>query len=234
MKLASVIIMVFLISTLIAQTPVKFSNNLLYKQESEIKDKPESTSSAKYILFSLLLPGAGQWSMGYHNRAKFFFGAEFLMWVGYIGSNVYANISKNNYQSFATLHADVISKNKSEQYWIDIGSSENIYRFNEQRLRLRDIKGTYPETGNYFWQWDSKESIKTYNSLRVKEHNWQDRATFITGAFILNRLVSVIDVIRLIRREKKDSHSKMSKLYFDYKTHQTGAGVFRLNFRLKW
>ncbi len=234
MKLSSFIIIIFLISSSVAQTPVKFSNPFLYKQESAIEDKTESISSARYILFSLILPGAGQWAMGYQNRAKFFFGAEFLIWVGYIGSNAHANISKNNYQSFATLHAEVISKNKSEQYWIDIGNSENIYKFNEQRLRLRDIKGTYPETDDYFWQWDSKENIKSYNSLRVKEHNWQDRATFMIGAFILNRLVSVIDMIRLIRKEKKESHSKMSKLYFDYKTQQTGSGIFRLNFKIKW
>jgi hypothetical protein len=194
----------------------------------------KSGSRTKSVLYSLILPGAGQWSLGYKGRAKFFMGAEVLLWVGYFGTQSYANVIQDNYQSYAAVHAGTNSMNKAEQYWIDIGSSDNIYAFNEQRLRDRNKDALYSENPTNYWQWDNRESRKYYNNLRVQEHDWERRATFIVGAFILNRVVSAIDVIRLIRKEKKQTENQMSRLNFNYKTTKTGAGMFNLRFTMKW
>jgi hypothetical protein len=225
-----------------AQANLEFSKQLLTKksnlfvqEEDQTLSEQESGSNMKYILYSLLLPGAGQWSMGHKGRAKFFLGTEFLLWVGYFGSNAYANNTRNDYHSLAALHANVNTKSKSEQYWIDIGSSSNIFDFNKQQLRERNLNGIYSESSQNFWQWDSQEAVEEYNSLRIKEHNWEQRATFMVGAFVLNRLVSAVDVIRLVKKESKtNQQNKLSQLYFDYKTSRAGAGLVRLNFRMNW
>jgi hypothetical protein len=229
-----IFVFIFLFSLAEAQTSLKFSRNALQSSDKDTVLEKKSGSTAKYILYSLILPGTGQWSIGEKDRAKFFLGTEFLLWVGYFGTSAYANIIRDNYRGFATLHAEVNSDNKKEQYWIDIGSSDNIYQFNEQRLRERNIAATYPENEENFWQWDSRESLKKYNGMRVKEHDWEQRATFIVGAFVLNRLISVVDVIRLIRKQNSTSRTKHSNLYFDYKRGQAGSGYFRLNFKLRW
>jgi hypothetical protein len=210
-------------------------NSVNIFQQSELDTiQKKSSSKAKSVIYSLILPGAGQWSMGYKGRAKFFMGAEVLLWIGYFGTRSYANVIQDNYQSYAAVHAGSNSVDKAEQYWIDIGSSDNIYAFNEERLRDRNKDALYPANNSYYWQWDSKDSRKYYNNLRVQEHDWERRATFIVGAFILNRVVSAIDVIRIIRKEKKQTENQMSSLNFKYKTTKTGAGIFNLNFTMTW
>jgi hypothetical protein len=221
------------ISLALAQQPAQNFENTFQQIESDTMNK-KSTSRAKSILYSLILPGAGQWSLGYKGRAKVFMGAEFLLWVGYFGTRSYANVIQDNYQSYAAVHAASNSFSKEEQYWIDIGSSDNIYAFNEQRLRDRNKDALYPENTAYYWQWDNKDSRKYYNNLRVQEHDWERRATFIVGAFILNRVVSAIDVIRIIRKENKKVENQMSRLNFNYKTTKTGASMFSLNLSMKW
>jgi hypothetical protein len=70
--------------------------------------------------------------------------------------------------------------------------------------------------------------------MRVQEHNWEQRATFIVGAFVLNRIVSSVDVIRLIRKEKKEIDNQMSSLSFRYKSEKYGSGFFNLNLMVNW
>lgn len=232
MQRSFLLILFFVISSLSAQIPMNFSGNLMVNNDAKMNKGAVSGSRTKYILYSLLLPGAGQWAMGYHNRAKFFVGVEALLWIGYFGSHAYANMAQNDYKSYAAAHANLNSKDKSEQYWIDIGSSENIYNFNQQRLRERDVKSTYPENDKYFWQWDSEQNIEQYNSLRVKEYNWEDRTTYIVFALILNRLISTVDVIRIIRKESRENQNRSSMLYFDYKSDRSNAGIYQLNFKI--
>lgn len=232
LKLICFALLVF-ISISLAQQAQPWSNGTQLQDEMENAQK-KTPSKTKNILYSLILPGAGQWSMGYKGRAKFFMGTEFLLWVGYFGTQSYANVIQRDYHGYASVHAGVNTAQKDEQYWIDIGSSDNIYAFNEQRLRDRNKDALYPEAADYYWQWDSKESRGYYNNLRVKEHNWERRATFVVGAFVLNRLVSAIDVVRIVRKENKNQDKQMSHLHFNYKTTQTGAGVLNLNFSLNW
>jgi hypothetical protein len=227
-------IIIFLITSMsLAQSPgpgsAVFNND---DEEMQIEEK--SAPSKISILYSLILPGAGQWVMGYKTRAKFFMGTEFVLWAGFIGSHTYSNIIQDNYQSYATVHAGVNSAQKEEQYWIDIGSSNNIYSFNESQLRGRNLRGVYTENTLNYWQWDSEDSRDEYNNLRVQEHSWEQRATFIVGAFILNRIVSSVDVIRLIRRESKAAEARMSSLSFNYKTEKYGSGFFNLSLNVSW
>ncbi|RQW07666.1 MAG: hypothetical protein EH225_01350 [Calditrichaeota bacterium] len=234
MKLtAFVFIALFSVTLLYSQDVHPFSDKLVKQEKPELQDR-ELRSKPIHVLYSLILPGAGQWSMGYRNRAKFFMGTEFLLWVGYAGSHLYANIIQDNYQSFAALHAGVTTSGKDDQYWINIGSAENIYNFNEQSLRNRDLQSFYYQTGDNYWQWDNAENRRFYNNLRVKEHNWERRATFLVATFILNRVVSAIDVIRILGKEKKMRENRMSHMYLNYRTNDMGLGVFQLNLTWKW
>ena len=234
MKYKILLLSLFIIVTAQAQTGTGFSMQKLIQTEQPSEENIQSGSKGVNILLSLLLPGAGEWRMGHKNTAKFFFGTEFLLWVGYFSFNAYADVIRDDFHAYASVHASANPNYKDDQYWIEIGSAENIYLYNKQRLRERDISGTYPETDLYYWQWDSKENRQRYNQLRVNAHDWERRATFVVSGFILNRLVSAVDVLRLIRKEKRALEQRMSRLYFDYNKDQSGSDVFRLNLAVRW
>jgi hypothetical protein len=234
MKAFIILLILISFSLLLSQSPAGFSESRLRQAEEKTAVDVSSGSKTKYILYSLILPGAGQWGMGEKNRAKFFLGSELLLWMGYFGSNAYADVIQKNYQSYAAVHAGSSSQDKGEQYWIDIGSAENLYVFNEQQLRNRNLKAVYLESPANYWQWDSGKNQRYYNNLRVQEHDWERRATFIVGAFILNRLVSAVYIIRLIHKEKKQLSGQMSSLSLFYHSNKYNDERLQLNLTISW
>lgn len=233
MRVYTIFILIILSGAFLLNAAPDVSGKWNGQSSDKIEANVSEHSKTRHILFSLLLPGAGQWGMGAKNRAKFFLGTEVMLWMGFFGTNAYADILQKNYQSYAAVHAGTTTQNKDDQYWIDIGSTSNIFEFNEQQLRQRDIQALYSDENMYYWQWDSRDNQRYYNNLRVQEHDWERRATFIVGAFILNRIVSAADVIRLISKEKKQQRlqSYLSVSYTNSKIHNEQI-QFKLN--LSW
>ena len=194
----------------------------------------KSRFQSKYILLSLLLPGAGEWFIGNKGYAKFFLGTDIVLWLGYLGTQSYINVLENDYQTYAAVHASVDTRNKKNQFWIDIGSHQDIFTFNENRRTERNLEATYPEEKENFWQWDSKDNRLFYNQYRFRQHDWKRRLNIVIGGLILNRIVSAVDVIRLIRKKQKSEQKQLSHLYFDYHTNHSKGNTYRLNLILNW
>ena len=58
----------------------------------------------------------------------------------------------------------------------------------------------YPEGGKYDWDWDSESNRAKFNSTRIKSINYEKYTGFVLAGMILNRVVSLVDVILLERR----------------------------------
>lgn len=185
----------------------------------------------KNILLSLILPGLGEWVAGEKGRAKIFMGFEVGLWASYFGSREYANVLERDYFAFAAVHAGVDSRNKGKQYWIDIGNADDIYEFNERRRVQRNLEATYPENEKYSWQWDSEGNRIEYSELRDKQDSWKKVGTFMIGGMVLNRIVSTIDIVRLIRKNKKSSDDdRYSFLHWTYRNNKFQGETVQLNF----
>ena len=247
--MANSVVRVFLLAVLIAFSGMNSLQAQYHKHETflaaarplqgaaqtdSVAQKSTSRASLKHIFYSLLLPGSGQLAAGKSTRGKVFLGIDLALWVGYFGSLAYADKIGQDYRAFAALHAGVYTPGKSEQYWIDIGYYENIYLFNESRLHDRDIQGMYPETPEYYWQWDTEGNRLKYNDLRLDELNWKRRATFVVSGLILNRIISAVDMLRIFRKEKREQAARSSLLYFDYHYTRLEGETFRLNLRWFW
>ncbi|MFZ0389302.1 MAG: hypothetical protein WAN36_02500 [Calditrichia bacterium] len=232
-SLSAIIIFSLLLSLAAAQPPKSPGLNSLGQSETRTQTD-DGGFKAKYVLSSLVLPGSGEWLAGHKNMAKFFFGTELALWAGYIGARAYANVLEDNFQAYAAVHAGIQTTGKGQQYWIDIGSADNIYEFNEQQRVLRNLEGTYRQEQDYFWQWDTPENRRRYSLQRIRQHDWERRATFVISGLILNRIISAIDVIRILRKDKKNSAVHQSRLFFDYKQDRLQGDIFRLNMTFRW
>jgi hypothetical protein len=207
-------------------------------QDDVMKEPSKGSIGSKNVLLSLILPGLGEWVAGEKGRAKIFMSLELGLWISYFGIREYANVLERNYLTYAAVHAGVDTRGKTKQYWIDIGNANNIYDFNERRRIDRNLEATYPETEKYFWQWDSEGNRIEYSDLRDKQDNWKQIGTFMIGGMILNRIVSAIDIIRLVRRSKKVSSGSLesgqerrySYLHWSYHQNRLHGDVVQLNF----
>jgi len=207
-------------------------------QQDIIVEPTKRNIGSKNILLSLVMPGLGEWVAGEKGRAKIFMSFELGLWASYLGIREYSNVLERDYRTFAAVHAGVNTSGKAKQYWIDIGNADNIYAFNEKRRTERNLEATYMETEYYFWQWDKEGNRIEYSDLRDKQDHWKQIGTFVIGGMILNRIVSAIDVIRLVRKSNKDSSGmgenerdrRYSYLYWSYHNGRFLKEAIQLNF----
>ena len=172
-------------------------------------------------LKSLLLPGWGELSIENKTRGKFFLYTEAMLVISAYSFNELSKGYKSDYTAYAIEHANVDISNQDYMFALDIGSNDNITDFNNIKKRQRslvmnlDSKGKvireygreiYPEDGEYDWDWTSDSDREVFNSMRIKSINYEKYAGFALAGMILNRIISLVDVIFL----EKQNNSKVS------------------------
>ena len=178
------------------------------------------TSSKKALLYSLLLPGLGEMSMGEKGRATGFFIAEGLIWANFTYWTVAGNLRQDDYIEQAQLNAGVGVSKESDDYWRLVGqytssSGEGPGSY-EEELR-REARDTYPSdpaaqdafvaehlpTGDRAWSWSTPALQAEYTDTRETSNRAHNKAKYSFAAAILNRVVSVIDVQMLRHKASK-------------------------------
>jgi hypothetical protein len=210
-------------------------DNSYLQQDETIQNTAGGKTKWYYVLFSLVIPGSGEWAMGYKGLGKTFFGIDAVLWLGYLGTRHYTNILQRDLEGYAALHAGVNTANKEGQYWIDVGSASSIYIFNEQKLRERDLEATYPEGNHYDWVWNSENNRVAYVEKRFDRLDWKRYTNWMIGALVLNRIVSAVDVVRLIRKEKSaENELRQSYLHMNYGYNRVDGEIVQLNLTMQF
>jgi len=175
-----------------------FFLHIVFSQEINlIKDSTDPVLSP--VIKSLVLPGWGEYTLGFQKRAKVMALTESFIFVSILASYSSANRLEINYQAYAAQHAGVNNVGKNRQYWIDIGNYLSIDQFNEEHLRWRDFNAIYEQNNNWNWYWDDDNNRKSFEKMRIKSDTWKLRASFLVGGMILNHIISAIDALYLFR-----------------------------------
>ncbi|MCB0282467.1 MAG: hypothetical protein H6627_10080 [Calditrichae bacterium] len=168
-------------------------------------DESGRKSVGKALLYSLILPGAGEFYVGDASYGKFFLGMEIIVWGSYLFNQHQYSSLKGDYKAYASLHADVSKAGKDAQYWINIGKFDDIYNYNEQRRRDRRVDDIYEEvSGSKYWNWDSRDNRFTYDAKRLKAVSIKNREVYFVTGILVNHLVSAINAVRLARKHNRN------------------------------
>jgi hypothetical protein len=163
-------------------------------------------SPGKAVLWSLLIPGLGDWKMGNKNRASVFFGIEGVIWISFATFEIQGSDLEEEYQSLPVLFAGVTSTNHSDDFYATIRDYDNSDEYeadvkNEGRYEL------YPDIGSealdeYFtdnrvadyepWLWQSTDRRLQYSEVRSASKTAYRRADYMIAAAAANRFVSAI------------------------------------------
>ncbi|RKY82825.1 hypothetical protein DRQ07_00195 [candidate division KSB1 bacterium] len=183
-----------------------FSVNVLIKDKQEQKtvkyNTEKSVCKAGAFFYSLALPGAGQLYAGNKKSAKIFIAAETVLWATYFTFRAYGSQKRNDYMAYAAAHAGVNNQDKDHKYYVAVENYSSLRDYNNAKLKQRNINALYPENEQYWWQWDSEESRKTFESLRVSSDKAFDRAVIVIGGIVVNHLISAIDGLREARKKE--------------------------------
>lgn len=166
-----------------------------------VRNTEAQPSPRRAFLFSLIMPGAGQYYVGAHGAARSFLSTEFGIWAGFTGFRTYAAIRENDYQLFARTHAGAHTGGKDETFLDDLGFYANVYEHNRfARWREGPEGQVYPETEEWGWEWDSDVSRRRYRRLRESSVSAERRAVYMVGVAMLNRIVSAVHAARIAQR----------------------------------
>ncbi|HET9232540.1 MAG TPA: hypothetical protein VFP10_00175 [Candidatus Eisenbacteria bacterium] len=208
-------------------------------QDPEPSLEPPKTSSNTRlaILYSLLLPGLGEYALGHHDRAKVFFVAEGAIWTSYAVFQIQGSHRKDLYKEFADVNAGV-SPRDDDDFYRTIGNyiaSDGPFSANEQVRR--EARANYPDsradqeeyfeenayTGNDAWAWESEAALEAYQDMRDASESAYHKSEFSLGLAIANRLISVVDTGILAAKKRKQEAAQQSGLRWNIEADPAGA-----------
>jgi hypothetical protein len=169
--------------------------------------KPEGPkSAAKAFFYSLAIPGTGHLYAGYQ-RGWVHVGIEGLTWLTYFYYHDRGHTKEDEFEAYADDHWDYAR-------WISEcgcqGSpADSIileFRDHNKQQYYEDI-GKIP---TYFEGWDDYNTSNNdsanrrfYRGIRNDSNNFFKNANYALAAAFVNRIVSAVDVLRLVRKQGK-------------------------------
>jgi len=154
---------------------------------------------------SFLIPGWGQHSLLKPRRGNKFIILESTLIISYLASLEISNRKKKNYIAYALQHANVSKAGKDHNYWVDIGNYNNLYDYNAEHLRNRDMDALYIKNSTWDWNWDLSARRTNFEKQRISSDQWRRTATFIMGGIVLNHIISLIDAVYLSRLQAAET-----------------------------
>lgn len=210
------------------ETDLKPVSSPLILQKGSIA---EEKSVFKAVLLSLVLPGLGELYSGEFGAGKYFLIAESGLWLTFASFELYGRWLRSDARQFAARHASASIQGKDDQFFVNLGNFNNVYDYNEKKLRDRDLGRVYDPTGPYYWWWDSERSRVRFRELRVKSDKVLNNVRFVAGAIIVNHLASAINAARLVVRHNKDVSPESWRIESELLGASSWVDGVRLTFR---
>ena len=157
------------------------------------------------MLRSLAVPGWGELNMDNHSRAKFFFTSEALILTTYFLGSSFNKSYIDQYTGFAELHAGVDMDGREYDFIIDMSNHNSMTDYNETIASYHgeNFYNYQYDNESDNWQWDSSDNRLEFDRMRRNSLVSGMVADFALAGLIINRIISVIDVMYL---EKKKSN----------------------------
>lgn len=165
-------------------------------------------SPRRAMLYSLILPGMGQWYSESKGVAKLYFFAEAGLWTYFLVSKTQEGMLRNSYTAFAAGNAGTNPSGAPDRYFKDLGQFYDSDSANEW-IR-REAREQYPNdkaaqenyiqsrlyTGDQTWAWRDNDVWLRYKDLRLRSLEARHRASNLVGWVILHHILSGLDAAR--------------------------------------
>jgi hypothetical protein len=170
---------------------------------------PQKKNQGSAVFYSLLLPGMGELYAGDFATGRYSLVAEATLWLTYISFQQYGSWIQADSRAYAMTHAGASTGGKDDQFFVSIGNFQNIYDYNDKKLRDRNISQVYDPAQGYYWNWDNDADRQRFKALRISSAKVFDNSRFVIGAVIVNHIVSALNAARLVRHYNRGIEESM-------------------------
>jgi hypothetical protein len=183
-------------------------------------DRYGEKSLKKALVFSLLVPGAGQHYLGNHARARMMYVAEAGVWTAYAGFRIQGGMREDRYKEMARLFAGVECE-INDDYALALAHYASSEEYNIDVMR--EARYLYPDDrerqlayfGRCAWEWESPQKRHEFEDTRTWSRESYRRAVLTTGFAVLNRVVSMIDIYLSFKLADSDRRVSLPGLRVD-------------------
>lgn len=232
--------MKFVLAILLAAS-CAFSQVVVSVDESVSKNKDKSVLLA--ISSSVLLPGMGEMYLGENTFVRAFMWTDLALWVTTFSSYMIGERYITSAHSYAVRHAGLTTKSKKVSLLNTVGdyrsrsgvegqnsSPDMDEDYNQSMLRSgKKVDEEFDESIQ--WDWGSSDNPETTDHIdefksRMR-HYRVSRIVFQAslGALVLNRLISVLDVVRVYRKTSSKSFSQNIEFLPEFYDDGSGLSV---------
>ncbi len=196
---------------------------LLASRDEVLARSEESASAAdeagpsriRSFLLSLLLPGLGQRANGSELRSKAFFGAEAMIWAGFVVFKIQEANRTEDFEEWARAYASVSEGGKETEYYRILTIFDDADQYNEavraEARALYPVSGYSQETRDAyfaahaygpdrFFRWRTRQARLDYRLIRNDAVDSGRRADYMLVAAVVNRAVSAVEAARAAGR----------------------------------
>jgi len=181
-----------------------------------VSEEPGQLSMRRAILYSLVLPGWGDYYAGHTYRARYFFIAEAAAWGSFAVFRIQAHRDEQRYKDFAVQFAGVTRTNHSDDFYVEVREwdSSDEYEAYIKAVGRIDLEPDVSADAldRYYtdnrvsdfepWRWESFDRRLQYAELRSASKNAYRRSHFSLAAAAVNRVVSAVLAYQAVRSER--------------------------------
>lgn len=196
------------VSPLYRPIELAVKNNMQMKEFEISSENPaapapatKKVSKSKAVFLSLLMPGAGHFYLDEKGRGEVFIGAEIVSWAGVAAFQIYGNWKEDDYKDYAVKHAGIDPDGKGDEFYRNLTFYDSRMDYNTAGRVIDPGDPYYPNTTEYYWDWDSDASRSLYRGMRNDSETAYRNRDFMIGVAIFNRIIAGIDAFRLARKK---------------------------------
>jgi hypothetical protein len=181
-------------------------------------------------VFSLALPGMGEWYAGDLSAGKYNLIAEGGLWLTYGGFKLQSGWIRDDARVYATQHAGAAMEGKNADFEVNIGEYLSRDAYNQAMLRNRAYDEVYSAPG-FEWEWQSVQQMTGYRSMRIRSDQANNSAKFAVAGLVINRIISAFAAARMASRF--NSGLSENRWEIDVRTIDGGTGADGLTLNVR-
>ena len=113
----------------------------------------------------------------------------------------------------------------------DVGNYVDIDQYNRRQELDRNFVAVYEEATHY-WNWNGQSSRSEYRGMWKSSETSYNNLRFIAGALILNRVISIINAVRITSKHNNNLKAELGwNVAFGVSNQLTLPPSYTLQFR---
>lgn len=179
-------------------------------------------SVKRAFVYSLILPGAGEFYAGSKIKAAIFFGLDVTFWALYFNYRGKGKDKEDEYIAFADEHWD---EEEYLDWWVELDSTEREKYTHtlpdEHNQQYYEMIGKYKQFAFAWEDFDpttaGEDSMTSYRSdyldVRAQSNRWLNKAKYSAMFSLANHILSAFDASIAVKKHNKKGE-KFSQLEF--------------------